>query len=61
MKNERWYEFRNVATRTRKSIKDVEVNALETQVNQTINYTMPIALIIYDIKKGTITDPDLSK
>ena len=61
MKNERWYEFRNVATRTRKSIKEVEVNALETQVNQTINYTMPIALIIYDIKKGTITDPDLSK
>ena len=61
MKNERWYEFRNVATRTRKSIKEVEVNALETQVNQTINYTMPIALITYDIKKGTITDPDLSK
>ena len=40
---------------------EVEVNALETQVNQTIHYAMPVALTIDDIKKGTVTDPVLSK
>ena len=39
----------------------VEVKALETQVNQTINYAMSIALTIDDIKKGVVTDPVLSK
>ena len=29
---------------------EVEVNVLETQVNQTINYAMPIALTIDDLK-----------
>ena len=37
--------------------KEVEVNALETQVNQTINYAMPIALTIDNTKKGAVTDP----
>ena len=35
------------------------MNALETQVNQTINYAMSIALTIDDIKKGIVTDPVL--
>ena len=37
------------------------MNALETQVNQIINYAMPITLTIDDVKTGTVTDPVLSK